>query len=111
MPGKQTIPVEGFPRSIWRWNETGTAWVEVIMPKWAKKVVLTFKTNDGFLSHTTGEGQDFVNAIVDQAEDVPANAKYNVPITEGRSTSQARVFVRVAGATQITAVAEASEVG
>ncbi len=111
MPGKQTIPVEGFPRSIHRWNETGTAWVQVILPKWAKRIAVQFQTNAGFLSHSTGEGQDFVDAIVDRAEDVPADSIYSVPVTEGRSTSQARVFVRVAAETQITVTAEANERG
>ena len=112
MPGKETIPVGDFPRSIHRWNETGTNWVEVVLPSWTKRIAVQFQTNAGFLSHSEAEGGDFVNAIVNRAENVPADSIYSVPVTEGRSTSKVRVFVRVATApTEITVVAEANERG
>lgn len=112
MPGKQIIPEQDFPRSIHRWNETGTGWVEVVLPKWAKRIAVQFQTNAGFLSHSEAEGGDFVDAVVNRAENVPADSIYSVPVTEGRSTSQSRVFVRVAVVpTEITVVAEANERG
>lgn len=111
MSETQTIPDGNGARSIWRWNEAGTGWVEIIFPKWAKRLVVRFQGQAGFLSHTAAPGEDFKNAIEDQAEDVTADSQYAVPITPGQGGTQARAFVRVAAGGNITAIAEANPQG
>ncbi len=107
----EIIPDEQ-PRSIHRWNQADTKWEEVLPPAWARRIVLTFEGQDGFLSHSVADDATFTNAIAQRAEDVTGDTKYSVPLTAGRGNKpQKRVFVRVPAAGDITVVAEESEVG
>jgi len=101
------------PRSIHRWNQVALTWVQVILPSWTRRVSVRFATNAGFISHSiTTDGDAFVTAIADLAEDVDAGDLYSVPMTAGRGIfPQKLLFVRVSAATDVTVVAEENERG
>jgi hypothetical protein len=113
----QTLAALKIPRGVLTWSEATAAWVQVVMPPWARRISVSPQSNAIKVVVSTNsaiaDGDAYVSDVVDNCETVAADSKYSVPLTAGRGNSpQCSVFIYASvNPTVIELAVEESEVG